>query len=557
MRRLPLAGLAVACGLAVAESGLVLRNLLAGFGRGDLIQLMLPVIAAYAVVGMAVDALLLRSSPRSSLRARSAGVAAVALGVGIASGQLLFSLVMVVLAAWLWAQIALSRRSWPLAALLALGALWRTLPGWGGTPAPTTLAATAPQGPNIALIVMDTLRRDRCSTYGYERETAPNLTALAQRGARFDYAWSTSHWSLAAHGSIFTGLLPSQHKADGGNRHMDPSQTLFTELLARAGYDTAGFSGNPFAGTGTGMARGFVTFEDHWRRFTLGEVMLGLRAYNAWFAPDRDKGSRAIVSGVEGWLADRDPNRPFFLFVNLMEPHAPFQEAPLPWRMRFTEESRQALERAGERLHMAQIFDVPVDEDERRIGGEALDGCVLATDAQLGRILAMLGEDTVIFVIADHGEGLGEHGHYGHNIGLWEELLRVPMVAAGPGIPAGVVVSDPVSLLDLQPTLLGLAGLPAPARRGQDLLPMLRGEVSFAGRQVYAEQGDAVYTTSGWKTRHPTRDLSPERIPRAAVTDGHFKRVIVSDGRDLGYDLWTDPLELAPFDGARTALDPP
>lgn len=553
MRRPPLAGLAVACGLAVAESGLVLSNLLKGFGRGDLIQLMLPVMLVYAAVGMAVDWL----GRRHSLATRALLAAMAAMAVGIASGQLLFSLGVVVLFAWIWARIALSPKLWPLAALVALAALWRALPGWGDAPPPTRPADVIPQGPNLALIVLDTQRLDRCSTYGYPKQTTPNLTALAARGARFDRAWSASHWSLAAHGSIFTGLPPSVHGADGAVRHIDAAQTLFPELLAAAGYDTAGFSANPFAGTGTGMAQGFAYFEDHWRRFTLGEVMLGLRAYNAWFAPDRDKGAQKIVSSVARWLDARDPARPFFLFVNLMEPHAPFQEAPLPWRLAFTDERRHALERAGERVHMAQIFDVPVDDDAMRVANEALDGCTLGTDAQLGRILALLDDDTVVFVISDHGEGLGEHGHHGHNVGLWEELLRVPMVAAGPGIPAGIVVEAPVSLMDLHPTLLALAGLSPPPTAGINLLPALHGTESLAGRVVFAEQGYAVYTTSGWQTRYPLRDLEPERIPRTALTDGRFKRVIVSDGRDLGYDLRADPGELRPFDGALTGLQPP
>ncbi|MCB9762587.1 MAG: sulfatase [Alphaproteobacteria bacterium] len=553
--RAPTAGMAVGLGLSVAECSLVLRNLLRGFGSGGVVPIALPVVAVYLLFGAAADLLVQAVAParhrhRRLLRGGAAALTAYVLGV--TSGQLLFSLTLVMAAACAWAALLLHRRGRFVALPLALAGMWRMGPA---SPEPRG-AATGPaaEGPDIALVVLDTLRRDRCSTFGYPHETTPNLTALAERGVRFDAAWSTAPWSLPAHGSMFTGLMPEAHGAHNLHPSMPADRPLLVERLAAAGYQAAGFSANPFAGTGTGMARGYHWFEDHWRRFTLHEVLLGFRVRNGLFGVDRDKGGAAILEGVARWWAQRDPDRPAWLFVNFMEPHGPYQEVPLPWRSAFTEAPLTALERAGEAVHMAQIFNIPVDDVHQDLNDEVLDGCVLAADHYLGRVMEIVGPDTVVIALSDHGDMLGEKGYFGHNTGLWEPILRVPVVIAGPGIPEGQVVSDPISLVDIFPTVLGLAGVSAPQSDGVDLRPVMAGERSLAGRVVHAQHMRTVYTTSGWRSRHPFDDLEPHLAARTASITPLAKRILVEGGPDLGFDLVDDPDEEAPFDGALTGL---
>ncbi|MCB9791364.1 MAG: sulfatase [Alphaproteobacteria bacterium] len=549
--RLPLPGFAVALGLTVAECGLVLRNLLRGFGNGGVLDRVLPYLAVYLLLGGLCDLMIQAFAPlklRSHRGLRGGAALALAFALGVASGQLLFSLSLVLLAAGLFAWALFRPRLRWLALSLALAGGWRVVP----TVSLPELQpeGPAPAGPNVAVIVLDTLRKDRLSTYGYTRETSPNLTALAARGVRFDQAWTTAPWSLPAHGSLFTGELPSTHGAHNQHPRMEENRTLLAERMLAAGYQTAGFSANPFAGSGVGMAQGYGHFEDHWRLFTLHEVLLGARVVHGLLGSDRDKSGADIIHSLRRWWTeDRDPQRPAYVFVNLMEAHGPYQEVPLPERVAYTEAGLIPVERAAEAVHMAQLFYVGVEPEAQALGQDVLDGAVLATDRYLGELLDILGEDTLLVVLSDHGEVMGEHAYWGHNTGLWSEIVDVPLVMAGPGLPEGQVFSDPVSTADVMPTLMGLLAQPVPEVYGQDLGPALRGEERLAGRVVYAEHAETVYTLSGWRTRNPFMDLSAHLSARRASTDGHSKRVIYADGRDEGYDLRADPHEQAPFAG--------
>jgi arylsulfatase A-like enzyme len=166
-----------------------------------------------------------------------------------------------------------------------------------------------------------------------------------------------------------------------------------------------------------------------------------------------------------------------------------------------------------------------------------------------------VGQDTVWVVVSDHGELLGEHGLWGHNLGLWEPLVSVPMVVAGPGWPEGVVVDDPVSLVDVLPTVAALAGadLPEPVA-GIDLGPVVRGERSLADRTLIAEHLRTDFLTSGWQLLDPLADHASIRARRAAARRGDLKRILAEDGTDQGFDLSVDPDELTPLPGGELPL---
>jgi arylsulfatase A-like enzyme len=242
----------------------------------------------------------------------------------------------------------------------------------------------------------------------------------------------------------------------------------------------------------------------------------------------------------------------------LMEAHGPYQEVPLAQRRAFTDRSPRDLEAAGEAGHMAQIFGLGVPEPLAPLNDALLDGCTLAADHLLGEVIRRLPEDTVIIALSDHGDMMGEHGFYGHNTGLYEPIVRIAWVMAGPGLPVGRRLEAPASIADVAPTALALLGLPGlEGVFGLDLGPAIRGEVSLSGRLVYAEHPAPVYTTSGWRTRRPWHDWSDVLAARSAVTDGAQKRVLHSDGRDWVFDLEVDPGERRPADGAASGLPAP
>ncbi|MEY3212848.1 MAG: Choline-sulfatase, partial [Pseudomonadota bacterium] len=371
----PTVGLSLALGLSVAETGLVFRNLLRGFKAGGVLGHVALAFGVYALILGAVDAVAARQglAPRARL---GLGLLTVAM-FGWLSNQPLFSLGLVMLAAGLFSVLAQSR-AWPLAGILWGLAWWPARPQ--AEPPRPPMVTPAARGPNLAVIVLDTLVRDRCSTYGYAKPTSPNLDALARRGVLMERAWSTANWSLPAHASLFSGRLPHDHGTHQREGYTLPADTLLAERLRLAGYETAGLSANPFAGIGSGLAQGFTHFEPFWRDFTAGETLFAARVHNGLTARDRDKGGAAIVGALDQWLVDRDPERSFFLFVNLMEAHGPYQEVPLAQRAAFIDAPLRALEAAGEAGHMAQIFGLDVPESLAPVNDALLDGCTLAAD---------------------------------------------------------------------------------------------------------------------------------------------------------------------------------
>lgn len=354
---------------------------------------------------------------------------------------------------------------------------------WGCTTQPPPPPPPAP--PDVLLVVMDTVRPDATSAYGYGRATTPQLAALAASGARFDAAVSPGSWTWPAHGSLFTGRWPWEHGAhftsapdalhvgeDLQIGPLDPSLPTLAERFSAAGYRTVLLSANPIIGPGSGMERGFEVAE----------------------AMPNDA---ALVARAEALL---DDPRPLLLVANLFSAHAPLALQPTEWngphRAIFN-----APEEAPEWLapfllpDAVRLFARPTPEElpgvlqinrgDRSVPpeGRALlrdlyDGEVMAADYHLSRLLAAVsaqrGNSPFVAVTSDHGELLGEGGLVDHGRLLSPELIDVPLVLAGPGIPAGTVVSQPVVMHALHPTLLEAVGI-EPGADGS-LLSVLRGE---------------------------------------------------------------------------------
>jgi arylsulfatase A-like enzyme len=456
-----------------------------------------------------------------------------------------------VAAAWAWAaHVAWAR---PLGAAMALAAAVYALPQ-RAKPTPTPANAAAPRGaPSLAVIVLDTVRRDHCSLYGYRRKTTPALDALARRGVRFDRAYSTSCWSVESHASLFTGHLPHGHGATFEHMRLGDGLPTLASALSAHGYEAAGFSANPYVTAATGMARGFSTFQQLWRPFVMRRALAAMQLWGRLQPSTKDKGGAAVVAAVRDWKSRRAADRPYFLFVNLMEAHSPYQDAP---RYRaFTDASLAAadLEAIGRASHDAQWLGSRVPEEHLGATLDLVDGATASADAYLGELLAVLGDDPYVVVLSDHGDLVGEHDLFGHMTGLFEPLIRIPLVIAGPGLGPGAAVDAPVTILDVMPTLLSLARAPAPPTHGVDLEPALRGARLPAQRPIVAEH----YRNPGlalWARHRSRAELIELSARRMAVVVGEKKRVVAEDGTDLGFDLAADPRELRAVAGATTGI---
>lgn len=316
---------------------------------------------------------------------------------------------------------------------------------------PRTLAT--PKHPNLVLVVMDTERADRTEPYGYARPTTPHLRALAARGLTFEEAYSTSSWTWPATASILTGLPPTAH---GIRVHQSGFLAHELETLAEAlqdvGFSTAAFVANPLVSATHNYSQGFEHF---------------------FGTPKMVKGEGILPQAVE-WLEKHGDQR-FFLYLHLADPHTPHlpsteemleftgrTESLVPPTALVTQSFRlkRALPPGPDGLPQAERI---LREGEGAWYSDVYDAGVHQGDRALGQLLAALERlghthDTVIAYTSDHGEELLEHKSLGHAHELWEELVRVPLILAGPGIPKNTRLPGPVSNRHLGPTLARLGG---------------------------------------------------------------------------------------------------
>ena len=313
-----------------------------------------------------------------------------------------------------------------------------------GTTACREAAAPPKTARNLVLIVIDTLRRDHLSAYGYERDTSPRLRALATEGTTFQ-GYATASWTKPSVASILTGLHPVRHQAVLADALPDSAHTL-AEYLDERGYQTLAITSNAHISPVFGFGQGFDEFEPLMREFDTAEL------------PVPADLSRALLERIE----KLEP--PYFLYLHYLDPHAPYDPetawdgTPLPPHLR---------ERAPMRgVDMKHQRFVERDPQFIRDAIDLYDGEIRGVDRNIEEVLRALGErglmdSTLTVVTADHGEEFEEHGRMGHGKTLYEEGVGVPLIFHAPGIVAAGARYGTASILDILPTALDLLGFPA------------------------------------------------------------------------------------------------
>ncbi len=409
----------------------------------------------------------------------------------------------------------------------------------------------AADAPDIVVVVLDTVRRDHVSAYGYALPTTPAFDAVAGHGALLDQAWSASPWSLPSHVTLFTGLSPTVHGAHYEHPVYEEEAPTLAELLADHGYLTVGASGNPWLSRDNGSARGFVHWHDNEPVRDLARcfVYRWIRADNL----TRTKGGeQSVLQAREALLAERD--RPLLLFVNLFEAHSPYDAVPATCGRAFLPEgtSRWAVRRMSDRLELAQTAGTSfLPQGEDKILADAIyDGAVRCADDLLGEVLAAVeqtGRPTVVVVLSDHGENHGEHAMVGHHFGLYDLLTHIPVAIRYPAeIPAGQTLDAPVRMADLMPTLLDYAGVPAerwPATEGLSLRGALAGAEHLPQRDVFAEHYLPVFVLEAFRFARPAGAFSEVDRRRRTVVHGRYRYEADSRGDETLHDLRSDPME--------------
>jgi len=391
---------------------------------------------------------------------------------------------------------------------------------------PSCRHTAPPERPNILLIVVDTLRADHLGSYGYAPPTSPRLDELARRGTRFAAARAASSWTLPSVASMLTGVYPAVHGAERSDSVLSVELGTMVEGFRDAGYRTAAFSANPaFVTPRQGLARGFDRFEVLHGAPAEKRARGAVPAHaslNTWVmeATAEDVGSAAIQ-----WIgAGQDGAKPFFLYLHYFDPHAAYTP-PAQFARRF-QVSEDSLPAGIEQWSVLLAPQAPAPQVLQTLV-RLYDAEIAAADAAIGHLLdeipQALRESTITVVTSDHGEEFGEHGGLQHGRTLYDELLRVPLLLVGPGIPAGTIVETPVSLTGLWSTLSAISGAAAP--------PSDAVEPSFAESMQRETAADPVYADL------EARFEADRQKHHRALIDGSWKLLLDPQRGSELYDL--------------------
>jgi arylsulfatase A-like enzyme len=424
---------------------------------------------------------------------------------------------------------------------------------------PTTTAAA----PNILLVVMDTVRADALGLHGYHRDTSPNLTRLARKGVRFEQAIAPATWTLPSHASIFTGRWPDELSV-GLDFPLDSTFPTLAEYLSARGYATAGFAANTyFCNRWYGIDRGFVHYEDYivaplevLRSSALG-YLIAKRASSAcdavcrrtrwrfrqdWGADSERKDANRINRDALAWLASRDLNRPYFVFLNYLDAHDPYV-LPHDSTRHFGAKSESPAEDVLLRDWLGRDKR-DITTRQLTLARDAYDDCIAYLDGKLGELFQRLEqrgllENTVVIVTSDHGEHFGEHGLYGHRGSVYQAVSHVPLIVFGHAtIAAGTVVHEPVSLRNLPATIADILGQgPNSPFPGSSLA-----STWMSGTAAPNEPPVAIFSyASPALSARDSKNKPPEVLATVIAQGKSYIRG--NDGHEELYDLVNDPAQ--------------
>jgi arylsulfatase A-like enzyme len=439
-----------------------------------------------------------------------------------------------------------------------------------------SLTAARPDAPNVVLIVLDTVRARSLSVYGYERATTPNLSRLASQGALFHQARSPANWTLPSHASMFTGRWPHELSVSI-DMPLDNKYPTLAEAFRDRGYLTGAFVGNQGYGNAWfGLGRGFAHYQDHWQNRSIDRIeilrssLLGDMVANGLAAlgvkglqqPRHRKFAHMVNAQALGWLdslSEEARSRPFFLFMNYIDAHGPYQlpkgvsgafgANPQRMSMLYDRIANMANGRPLGGVDVDELAEVAAMSDGNaeitRLRAmlaqdrtNAYDSCIHELDRQVGLLVDEFErrgelESTIFVVTSDHGEHLGEHNLFNHGNSLYQELVHVPLLMFGPGIPGGVEYKRPVSTRSLATTLCDLADITEHA--------FPTGSLAHSWRGVGNDE--PVLSSAEHVTRiGPTPEFLPTLGPMWAIASPTHTYIHHGAGEEL-YDLEGDPRE--------------
>jgi arylsulfatase A-like enzyme len=372
-------------------------------------------------------------------------------------------------------------------------------------------------GKNVILIILDALRADHLSCYGYHRDTSPYIDSLSESGTLWMNTQSQAPWTLPSHASIWTGLSVKSHGTnfvqtvgfEGVELQLDTLLPSLPAVLQNADFQTAGFVNIVLISEKFGFNHGFDWYDCN---------------------DDGNRTAAATVDAFNKWLDSRDDPERFFCVIHLYDIHAPYNPAP-PFDTAFSAEGTNGI----------IAWDGNITNDRALHLIDMYDSEILYTDNELGRLFSGLrqrgiADSTLIIVTSDHGDEFLDHGGIGHGCTLYQEVMHVPLIFSGPGIEQGIISRVPAALYDIMPTVISYLDIEVPEGvEGVDLL-------SQDHDQLRAIPSGGTNPQKAIVMHESISDL-----PTCAVVWGYEKVIaFMEEDRFIQFDLDEDPEEIAP-----------
>ena len=384
---------------------------------------------------------------------------------------------------------------------------------------------------NVVLISIDTLRADHLGCYGHDRPTSPALDALAAQGVRLLHVTSASPWTLPSHVSLLTGMYPSHHGVKDVVNTLDDKVPTLAGILRARGFRTRAIVNSINVAARYGLDHGFDSFEHvpEWKD-----------AQNP-AAGIRNAGREVTDLALAKLRAKGD--EPLFLFLHYYDVHTDFTPAA-PYREMFVRPYAGQVDGSTNQLLALRAQRTPLTPADVQHLTDLYDAEIRQLDDQLARLFAYLetsglAKDTLVVVTSDHGEEFFEHGSLLHGRTHFQELLAIPLLLRGPGIPAGRTYAETCGLVDIAPTILGALAVPIPSDMdGVNLVALWRNPTALPEQRLLFSEADH-------------NNAQPD-IGRSVRMDRHKLILDRTSGKSVLFDLETDPAETRDL----TARDP-